>query len=453
MNYFFTKNLALRFLPFVFLSVFSLTATSVQAQKKQRPKILKPQRIEFTGKILLIPHDSRPLAWKLPRLIARVSDYEIVLPPLEMLGDATTPPAADRIVEWAEKIDDESIKGAIISLDALSVKGASEQIQKRLELIDRLRERHRDLPIYGFAEQSKNEFSKYVFDDLFIGSDAANAAHLMLARFLNRTHQRPPKISTISSAEFPPGVLNVLKNKINEIGGESAPTEKADLFLFIHTPNTDEAKLENLVDALAKAAATGYYVALVDISGKADVLMAKLRERKLLDLLQSYSAAKSPGEAFGKVLAQASARLISAKVLRTTLDTDQLQRLERAQIELLFTRYLEDWEYGEIIRPKLEAFIRDNLKADPQSLGANTEKAEEFVRNEMQPFAGELFNQQFKHNLHSVLTNNGYRIAFEIEILQRFKIQFPLQKIDAVEIDVGIHLPMLVGLDGAPIRR
>jgi hypothetical protein len=433
--------------------LFLLTSSLAQ---RPRPKLLKSQRSQYAGRILLIPYDSRPVAWKLPRMVARIADHEIIYPPREMLGDATHGIEADRVIEWAKEQDYDEINGVIVSLDALAgwaAEAQPERIKTRLDFLNWLRQSNPELPIYGFIEKARDEISNYVFDDLLITSESSEAAYLLVARFLHRTYERPLKILPIASDTYPEAVLKAITSKVATVGGQLVTTGKADLFLFLHVPNTDAAKLANFADALVKAVAAGYYVALADVSGNSEPLIAALRERKQLDLLQAYAASSEPEVAIGKALAQCSARLMAAKVLRTSLEVDQLQRAERAQVELMMTRYLEDWLYASKLRPLLEAYVREELKADPSNLGSATEAAEAFLSNEIKIVAEELFRNQFRYNTHSVLLGDGTRATFQVEILQRCRARLPWQRTNEIELDVGIHIPLLVGLNPYPARR
>ncbi len=424
--------------------------------QKPRPKILQPQRQQFFGRLLLIPRDGRPVSWKLPRMIARIADHEILYPPREMLGDATQAIDAERVIAWAKQQDYDQLNGVIVSLDALAgwANGATaEQSKTRLEFINWIRQRKPNLPIYGFVQKAHDDISRLVFDDLLIEAKGADVAHLLVARFLNRTYQRPLKVLTVAAAEYSPEALNALTGNIEAIGGQLLKTGKADLFLFINTPNTDATTAANFAAALAKTIAAGYYVALADISGNPEPLVAALRERKQLDLLQAYAAAKEPDEAIGKALAQCAARLIAAKVLRTSLQVDQLRRAERAQVELLLTRYLEDWGYAGSVRARLEQHIRAKLNADPANLGTATEEAEAFANAELKLLAEDLFRTQFRYNLHSVRLGDGTRADFQVELLQRCRARLPLQRTHEIELDISIHLPLLIGMSQLPLRR
>ena len=432
--------------------VFFLLLVPTFAQR-QRPKVLPTQQHQYAGRLLLIPRDSRPVSWKLPRLIARVADHEVISPPREMLGNATTALDAERIIAWAKKQNLSQLSGVIVALDALTENASEAQDNERLEFINWLRQQAPNLPIYGFAERATDAISKLVFDDLLIEPNANEAAHLLVARLLNRIHQRPPKVMAIASGDDSPAVFKAIANNIEAVGGQLIKNGKADLFFFVHTPNTDPAKLAAFTETLAKTIAAGYYVALADVSGNVEPIIAALRERKQLDLLQAYAASREPDEAIGKALAHCSTRLIAAKVLRPSLEVEQLRRAERAQVELMLTRYLEDWAYAGNVRARTEQYVREQLKAEPTQLGAATEQAEAFVNAELKLVAEELFRTQFRYNLHSVMLGNGMRADFQVELLQRFKARFSLQRTNELELDISVHLPLLIGMSQLPVRK
>jgi hypothetical protein len=438
-----------------FVGLLFLLVIPALAQK-QRPKVLAPQQQQFAGRLLLIPRNARPVSWKLPRMIARVADYEIIVPPRELLGDGTQAPDPDRIMAWVKTQDITRLNGAIVALDTLmgtANEATVEAVKQRLELLPWLRERKPELPIYGFAQKSHSALSAFVFDELSLDAPAPDVAHLLLAKFLQRMHQRPIKVLTITSSTYTPPVHKALTSNIDAVGAQLMQTGRADIFLFVHTPNTDAVQLANFATTLANTVASGYYVALADVSGKATPLVAALRERKQLDLLQAYAASSNPHEAIGKTLAHCAARLIAAKVLRPSLEVEQLRRAERAQIELMLTRYLEDWGYAESIRARVEQHVMNELKAEPTRLGTATEQAAAFANAELKLLANELFRTQFRYNLHSVLLGSGVRADFQVELLQLFKTRFPLERIDELELDLSIHLSLLVGINPRPLIK
>ena len=438
------RRSAIRAMQFAMIGLLLSTPTLAQ---RPRPKILPPQSQQYAGRLLLIPRDERPVSWKLPRMVARVAHHEILSPPREILG------RAEQLVAWAKRQDYAALNGVIVSLDALGGDWQSPQCQERLDFINWVRQRAPNLPIYGFAERTNDAFSKLVFDDLLLGVNADTAVQLLLAHFLTQTYQRPLKVFAITSGENSPPLLKAIANNLDALGGQLQQPEKADVYFFVHTPNTSAVQFAVFAETLAKTVAAGYYVALADVSGNPEPLIVALRERKQMDALQAYAATNDPEAATGQALAQCTARLIMAKVLRPRMDIEQLRHAERAQIELMLTRYLTDWAYAGSLRARTEQHVREQLNANPQQLGRATDDAETFVNAALKSLVDELFRTQFRHNLHTVMLGDGTRADFQVELLQRFKARFSLQRTDALEIDISVHLPLLIGMSQLPFRK
>jgi hypothetical protein len=125
------------------------------------------------------------------------------------------------------------------------------------------------------------------------------------------------------------------------------------------------------------------------------------------------------------------------KALRN--DVDRIHRIDRAQVTLLFTRYLEDWGYNLIVLPKLDEYVQKQLKAPPDKLGQHVEAAEKFAFAQLQPIADELFEEQFRRNSHAILLTNGERAQFRISLLQRLLVRLDSQKTSEPEIKQSIH--------------
>ena len=124
------------------------------------------------------------------------------------------------------------------------------------------------------------------------------------------------------------------------------------------------------------------------------------------------------------------------KVLRN--DVDRVFRIDRAQVALLFSRYLQDWAFNLTVRTKLDAYAREQ-QADPNNLGEAVERAEKFAFDQLQPTATELFDEQFRRNSHAILLNSGERAEFRISLLQRLQVRFASQKTSEAEIKQSIH--------------
>jgi len=74
-------------------------------------------------RVIYVPLDDRPYAVKHVRLLAELVDYELLMPPLELLGNFTTPGQPEAIAEWLLAEANEGADAAILSLDMLAYGG------------------------------------------------------------------------------------------------------------------------------------------------------------------------------------------------------------------------------------------------------------------------------------------------------------------------------------------
>ena len=306
--------------------------------------------------------------------------------------------------------------------------------------------------LIGEATIQKVE-ERIIFDD-----NTKTAATTLLARFLAQRLGRLPKILPVySSAEArrsDPEHNSIsldqsLTAKIKLSGGtvlppnpETAP--QVDVLLFVHSPNTSEEQRSALVLNVLQTIDSGVRIAFVDASESAqakDAMLAELRKHKLLGKLTSYASTPLEETADRATLNRALAHTViffsAIKSLRS--DIDRVHRIERAQINWLFSRILEDWAYQRIVRPQLEEFARQQLKADPAELGDQVERVEKFVYDALQAPASELFDEQFRRNAHAVLLNSGTRIQFRVSLLQRLQVRFSTRNTAEPELRQNIH--------------
>ncbi len=167
---------------FIFLLVLPL-----QAQKKAKPVARKkpattqtptpktPEPVEDfkpipvkppprnpnapTGRIVLIPIDDRPAVAQFAQMIGAIADYEVVMPPTEMLGRFTTPGDTEKIRKWLGLIDYSKVDAVVISVDMLTYGGlvasrvpdvTTADARSRLDFFRTLKSKYPDLPIYAF---------------------------------------------------------------------------------------------------------------------------------------------------------------------------------------------------------------------------------------------------------------------------------------------------------------
>lgn len=463
-----------------FALLFLLTLLSDEASAQRKPSLRLMRRDYFAGRFVLIPADGKTASYQLPRLIAQVADHELILPPRALLIRNSQAGEADDLTAWIKSADYADTDGVIISLGLPSGESGAATLQSRFEAIRRIHREHPRLAIYGFIApppQSVETISSAlelinsgVLDYLIISDDGLTASarerilpeishrqlsdrvllspsgtdaeSLLVARQLNRRFGLTPRIAPFFSAQHSSAADSLIAASGGlKPGASAAEARSADLLLFIHQPGTDEQKFAAFMSELARAVDAGYRVALADVAterAERERLLNAVRSRRLPDRLFAYAASDNSSDGLAVALAQASARLITARFLRD--DVDRLRRTEQAQIELLLNRWLKAAVCDPVLIPQLDVFVREQLKADPEHLDAATERAEEFISGELRRVASEHFSEQFRHNVHSILLSSGERAEFRVRAIQSLRLSFPLSRTSDPEIRARVYL-------------
>ena len=114
--------------------------------------------------ILLIPLDERPCNYNFPSMLARDTDYRLLMPPLALLGKKKQPGDTEGIWNWLEKTAPEC-SDAVISIDTLLYSGiipsrlhhySAESLLGKLERLKKLRQLNPSLTIYAFSLIMRN---------------------------------------------------------------------------------------------------------------------------------------------------------------------------------------------------------------------------------------------------------------------------------------------------------
>ncbi|HBM81050.1 MAG TPA: hypothetical protein DD426_09480, partial [Clostridiaceae bacterium] len=72
----------------------------------------------YVKKILYLPLDERPCNYNFPQILASATEYEMIEPPRDILGNKKLPADTAKIRKWLlESVRD--VSGAIISVDML----------------------------------------------------------------------------------------------------------------------------------------------------------------------------------------------------------------------------------------------------------------------------------------------------------------------------------------------
>ncbi|MCE5237113.1 DUF4127 family protein [bacterium] len=107
-------------------------------------------------KVIVVPLDDRPYSVKQVRMLAEMVDYELSMPPLELLGRFTTPGQPEEIAEWLLAEAQGGADAAILSLDMLAYGGLvasrtplvrTQLALERLDVVSTLRQRAPDMQV------------------------------------------------------------------------------------------------------------------------------------------------------------------------------------------------------------------------------------------------------------------------------------------------------------------
>ena len=109
-------------------------------------------------KLLVLPVDGRPAVRKQLESLASLADWEVLLPPISMLGYFREAADLEQIDAWIEQYAN-SVDGFVLSLDTLVYGGlvasrictdSSAHLLGRCQMVKSIKRRHADKPIFGF---------------------------------------------------------------------------------------------------------------------------------------------------------------------------------------------------------------------------------------------------------------------------------------------------------------
>lgn len=486
----------------VFLLLALMLNGSALAQKNKRPQLLPISRNDFAGKVVLIPRDARVLELKglgqiadhyllLPpgrMLDPKPQPDQIIdwikmqsfagltgaIISLESLAGESGAETVQRRLQTIRQIRQQNPKLQIYGFTSLDSSDAGSRLicQSALELVADgsmdylLIGQKEDLSLKTaqiararlIGEIAQRELTGQIFFD----DDPDTAAVTLLARLFVHRFSWSPNILPIYSSNSGSAsgesrdnapLSQSIAAKI-KLMGASALQQNAesvpgfDVLLCVHAPETSAEQRTAFAKNIQQIIDRGARVAVVDFSEtreSKEALLAELRSHKLLGKLISYASSNPAGdpeeeptrEAANRALAQTVIFFAAMKSLRDNID--RVHRIDRAQSNLLFSRFLKDWAYDLIVHPQLDEFVKQQLKKNPDNLGNDADRAERFTFEALKPIADELFNEQFRRNTHNILINSGTRVQFRVSLLQRMQIRFPLNKTLQAEIRQMIH--------------
>ena len=488
------NSLILRAVAGLLLAILLPVASASGDRQPLRPVLRTAQRDQFAGRIVAVPPENYPDMRQQTgrsgqfRLLAEVADHDLVTPPTRV---ARSP--AD-LFAWI--LDNVGINfgpgtdGLILSWERINAAGRSESDR----LLNQIRRQSPRLPVFLIVEKG---LSPEALDHLQSGrvdliacsadeklapdmtgrilrfNDPAELLPLLIARMVNLRFGESPRIYPVyspahaiagtandqltGSQPISTRIKNQVRRQIVSIGAtEFVPGPASgtpDIILFIQLPGSNEVTLRSMIAGLQEMIERNVRVAILDLTTDRESkerLFVELQRRRWLDRLAGF-AASEPAEApaimadsisSARAISQSSLFLVAIHSLRD--DLDRLYRTDRAQVRLLFSRYLTDYIYQLRIRDDLESGYRRG------SAENSADKLEERALQQMQPLATILFNEQFRRNIHATRLASGDRAQFEIRLFQQLRLRLFIttasegsrSRID-VEVAPAIHLAYL----------
>ena len=308
------------------------------------------------------------------------------------------------------------------------------------------------------------------------GIDAG--AQLLLARFVLQHMEVRPKVAVRFARETDADRVAAVEDRtlretvaahIRALGGEMLDNcEGADLHLFIHAaeagpgprPAATGDPMAAWVEHIQQVIENERLAAVADVANPdgADAgLIGRLRENVALHRLASYAGREMPGNAVGTALAHSALRIIAlrdkgafdlAHLLGDFQPMRYLELLhslidsERAHVQFLFGRFVDDWGYQTLIRPRAVEHLKKLLDTADFDLREAHHEAEGLVRGETTRLAGELYLQHFLGQECLGVGAGNHRSKLVLCELEETKVALPWQRLAEVDVefDFGIQL-------------
>lgn len=488
------NRLILRTVAGLLLAILLPVASASGDRRPQRPVLRTAQRDQFAGRIVAVPPENYPDMSQRAgrsgqlRLLAEVADHDLVTPPA---GVARSP--AD-LLAWI--LDNVGVNfglgtdGLILSWERINASGRSESDR----LLNQIRQQRPRLPVFLIVEKglppealdhlqsgrvdliacsADEKLAPETTGKVFRFNDPAELLPLLIARMVNLRFGESPRIYPVySPANAIAGAANdqlsgsqlissQIKNQVRRQIGAIGATEfvpgpaagTPDIILFIQLPGSSEVTLQSMIAGLEETIERNVRVAILDLTTDRESkerLFVELQRRRWLDRLAGFAASETveapatmaDSISSARAISQSSLFLVAIHSLRD--DLDRLYRTDRAQVRLLFSRYLTDYIYQLRIRQDLESDYR------PGSAENSADKLEGRALQQMQPLATTLFNEQFRRNIHATRLASGDRAQFEIRIFQQLRLRLfiptaPEGSRPTIDVEVApsIHLAYL----------
>ncbi|MFP4248294.1 MAG: DUF4127 family protein [Armatimonadota bacterium] len=318
---------------------------------------------------------------------------------------------------------------------------------------------------------------------IYPGTDEAGMT--LIARFIHRHMLKTPTVRVFYSSEEDADRIATFEDRplretveahIAAVGAEVADDGEADLLLAVNAPAEGSREdyqrgaardrrrrhVRKLLDAVGEQAPR--HVALCDVAfpnGADEALMRELRHSNLAPhRLLSFGAWNTAGNSLGSTLAHGTLRLIAlqdkgafdlAQLLADISPMRYLELLnslidsERAHVEFLFARFVDDWLYQSRIRPEVTERVVQLLEASVFDLSTSYRQTERMVAQELSAAAGDLWTDHF---LAQEMVQIGFeqsRSSLVLDALEETRVSLPWRRMFEVDLDFKFGLELVPG--------
>jgi len=338
-----------------------------------------------------------------------------------------------------------------------------------------------DAAVQGVHRQEQQELETRarelaVTDSVSISPGADEAAMVLLARFVHEHMEDAPSVyvrfsDRAGAQQVAPfedrSIAETVSAKIAATGCRRARSlDAANLALFVHVPphaaegeDADTAsrrrqlRLQRFVRGIRRHIERERLTAVADVAepNLADPALTDLLfSRVPLHLLAGYAAWNTAANSIGTALVHACMRRIAlmdkgAFELKVAVgDLSQFEYLtlfsslvdsERAHLQFLFSRFVEDSLYQTVVRPKAIEQAEKAVGANVFELGEHYGEVESFIRSELTSLARELFIEHFLGRHSMSLRQGDEKMDLVISELDIASILLPWQRTFEVSAD------------------
>lgn len=115
-------------------------------------------------KIIVIPLDERPCNYYFNQYMTKEMPYEIVVPPMEYMGNKKIAGNSDKIIEWLKE-ESKTADGLVVALDTILYGGivpsrlhyhSKKLLQERMNVLKEIKEENKNIIIYGYQLLMRN---------------------------------------------------------------------------------------------------------------------------------------------------------------------------------------------------------------------------------------------------------------------------------------------------------